>query len=263
MAERFRWRAIGICKMAGVAPHCAFEVSAAVSFDVSAVDRRCVVIAKTSRRDLMAIRSAMSAVFLLVFSSGVAVAKDRTTEELRTYAERRIANADDEQLTAFVTSLDRDADGTITDTEFERRIEVFQQVFVTVQPVPTGGGHDLSDNWLTDFEKAREKSAETGKPVLAMFSASWCGPCKMMIANVFPAEEAKQALDAFVPVYIDSEQQVDLATKNEVRAYPTFICFDTEGESIGQHVGGGGVEDFISMLATFQDSAPADTKPLD
>ncbi|MDG2222220.1 MAG: thioredoxin family protein [Rubripirellula sp.] len=220
----------------------------------------------------------MSAVFLVAFSSGFAVAKDRTTEELRTYAERRIANADDEQLTTFVTLLDQDADGTITDAEFERRIEVFQQVFVTVQPVPAGGGHDLPDYWLTDFEKAREKSAETGKPVLAMFSASWCGPCKMMIANVYPTDEAKQALAPFVPVYIDSEQQVDLATKNEVRAYPTFICFDTEGESLGQHVGGGGVDDFVSMLATLYnptatdptatdpaaaDPTPTDAKPLD
>ncbi|MGB0597538.1 MAG: thioredoxin family protein [Rubripirellula sp.] len=203
----------------------------------------------------------MSAVFLLVFSSGLAVAKDRTTDELRTYAERRIANADDEQLTEFVNSLDQDADGTITDAEFKRRIEVFQQVFVTVQPVRAGGGHGLPDNWMTDFEKAREKSAETGKPVLAMFSASWCGPCKMMIASVYPTDEAKQALDAFVPVYIDSEQQVDLATKNEVRAYPTFICFDADGESIGQHVGGGGVDDFVSMLATFHDPAASDPAP--
>ena len=210
----------------------------------------------------MAIRSAMSAVFLFIFSSvGILLAKDRTAEELRTYAERRIANADDEQLNAFVTSLDLDADGTITDAEFKRRIEVFQQVFVTVQPVPAAGGHGLPDNWMTDFEKARVKSAETGKPVLAMFSASWCGPCKMMIANVYPTDEAKQALDAFVPVYIDSEQQVDLATKNEVRAYPTFICFDTDGESIGQHVGGGGVDDFVSMLATFHDPAASDSAP--
>ena len=209
----------------------------------------------------MAIRRAMSVVFLLIFAGGTLVAKDRTAEELRSYAERRIANADDEQLNAFVTSLDLNADGTITDAEFKRRIEVFQQVFVTVQPVPAGGGHSLPDNWMTDFEKAREKSAETGKPVLAMFSASWCGPCKMMIANVYPTDEAKQALDAFVPVYIDSEQQVELATKNEVRAYPTFICFDTDGESIGQHVGGGSVDDFVSMLANFHDPAGNDSAP--
>ena len=179
-------------------------------------------------------------------------AKERTAEQMRVYAEKRIANADAEQLDIFVKSLDKDGDGKISDGEFARRIEVFQQVFVTVQPVPSNKGEKLPDNWMTDWEKARAKSMETGKPVVAMFSASWCGPCKMMIANVYPTKEAKEALESFVPVYIDSEKQVELASENGIRAYPTFVCFDAEGESISQHVGGGGVDDFLEMLGSFQ-----------
>ena len=58
-----------------------------------------------------------------------------------------------------------------------------------------------------------------------------------------------------MPVYIDSEKQVDLASENGIRAYPTFVCFDSEGEPIGEHVGGGGVDEFLEMLATFKKSS--------
>lgn len=204
---------------------------------------------------------------LTMMSTGLLEAKERTTEQMRAYAERRIAKADEEQLTKFVSAIDRDSDGKITDEEFARRIEVFQQIFVTVKPIPASSGDKLPENWLTDWEKAREESQKTGKPVVAMFSASWCGPCKMMIANVYPTEEAKQALKAFVPVYIDSEKLVDLASENNIRAYPTFVCFDAEGESVAQKVGGGGVDAFLEMLASFEAEAkpasetPAESKP--
>jgi thiol-disulfide isomerase/thioredoxin len=199
----------------------------------------------------MTIRLATCISLIAVLPSPWVAAKDRTTDEMKQYAERRMVNADEQKLTAFVGSLDQDGDGTITDAEFARRIEVFQQVFETVRPVPTGGGHDLPENWMTDFEKAREKSVETGKPVLVMFSASWCGPCKAMIANVYPTPEAKEALEAFVPVYVDAEKEVELASKNNIRAFPTFVCFDPQGKAIGEHIGGGSVDDFLTMLQSF------------
>lgn len=202
----------------------------------------------------MTIRIALLVLAGLV-TTKFATGKDRSVDEMRAYAEQRIAKAEDEQVTAFVQALDLNDDGTITAAEFARRIEVFQQVFVTIQPIPAGGDHGLPDNWMTDFNQARAKSAEVGKPILVMFSASWCGPCKAMIAHVYPTEDAKNALEAFVPVYIDSEKQIDLASENNIRAYPTFVCFGSEGESIGQHVGGSNVDDFVTMLAGFQETA--------
>ncbi|MEM1067952.1 MAG: hypothetical protein AAGI63_03575, partial [Planctomycetota bacterium] len=73
----------------------------------------------------MLIRPAI-ALSLLIGCIGYASGKERTTEQMRAYAERRIANAEEEQLTAFIKGLDVDADGKITDAEFARRIEVFQ-----------------------------------------------------------------------------------------------------------------------------------------
>lgn len=188
----------------------------------------------------------------LLFCCSLAMAKNRTAKEFEAYATRRMANVDQKQLAAFTKLVDANDDGEISDREFANRIAAYQRIFKNVQPKRSGRGHGLPKNWLTDFEKARAESAKSGKPVVAMFSASWCGPCKSMIARVFPTDEAKKALEQFVPVYIDSEKQRDLASKNDIRAFPTFICFDVDGVAVEQQVGGGGVEKFTEMLARFK-----------
>ena len=180
------------------------------------------------------------------------MAKSRTIEEFETYAARRMAKVEKKQMVAFVKLVDANDDGEISDAEFANRITAYQKVFKTTRSKHVSRAHGLPENWQTDFEKARAASIKSGKPVVAMFSASWCGPCKSMIANVFPTDEAKKALKEFVPVYVDSEKQRELASKHGIRAFPTFICLDVNGVAVEQHVGGGGVDKFTSMLAKFK-----------
>lgn len=209
----------------------------------------------------MNIRFIIATTFVLSFVSGdVVTAKDRTLEEFQAYAARRMAKVDEKQLAEFAKVLDANDDGTVSDAEFAKRISAYQKVFTKVTPKHSQRGHGLPENWLTDFEKAREASTKTGKPIVAMFSASWCGPCKAMIANVYPTDEAMTALKDFVPVYIDSEKQQELASENDIRAFPTFVCFAKDGESVDQHVGGGGVEKFTQMLSKFKAAVADDAK---
>ena len=210
----------------------------------------CLIISRliTSRM----ITSGLIALSPLLFWCDTAIAKNRTTEDFQDYASRRMADVDDKQLVAFVKLVDKNDDGEISDTEFASRVEAYQQLFKSAQPKHRRQGHGLPDNWLTDFKKAREASIESDKPIVAMFSASWCGPCKKMIATVYPTDEAMNALESFVPVYIDSEKQRELAAKNNINSFPTFICFDIDGVAVERHSGGGSVEKFTEMLARFK-----------
>ena len=181
-----------------------------------------------------------------------ASAKERSLDEFTAYASRRIANADAETIGKFATTVDRNGDGVITEREFAGRIDAYQMVFQTIYTKAATAGHSLPDNWLTDFTKATAESTKSGKPLLVMFSASWCAPCKMMIAQVYPDPKVKEALKAFIPVYIDSEVDQDLAAENSIRAYPTFVCFSPQGQSIANRVGGGDVESFMELIETFK-----------
>ncbi len=228
---------------------------------------RCLMVCVIHKRpaaeesDYMAVRL-VSVVATFFLAAHFSAARERTVKEFRAYAARHIVDADKRQLDSFVTKVDSNADGTITDIEFADRIVMFQQVFKSVPIREHQSDQELPQYWLTDFAKARKPSARTGKPIVAMFSASWCGPCKRMIARVYPTDEAKEALREFVPVYIDSEKHRELAAMNGIRSFPTFICFNVDGAPVTQHVGGGTVKDFVEMLQSFRNAIPEAAQPI-
>ena len=97
---------------------------------------------------------------------------------------------------------------------------------------------DLPTQWLRDFDAAKEKAAKEDKPILAVFSTSWCGPCQHMVRNIYPQKEVVAALDKWVPVYIDGDKHRRLVEAFEVPAYPSFVMLSAKGQQIYRHVGG-------------------------
>ena len=67
-----------------------------------------------------------------------------------------------------------------------------------------------------------------GKPSVIDFSATWCGPCKMMkpIFHKLAAEFA----DKYNFITIDVDEVPALAEKYHIQAVPTFIFIDADGE---------------------------------
>ena len=196
------------------------------------------------------------------FPFAVASAEERTVEEFADYSARRIGKADLALIARFAAAVDSNGDGKVSDEEFAGRIEVYQDIFETVQPKRAQAGHTVPSYWVSGFENGIAEAKKTDRPMLVMFSASWCAPCKMMIAQVFPDEKVKAALKDMVPVYIDSEVEVDRATENGIKAYPTFVCFSPDGTAVTTRVGGGDVPKFLEMIETFKLAADA-TKVLD
>ncbi len=202
---------------------------------------------------VMPVRILLSATLVIFFVLVSFVsAEERTVAEFVDYSSRRISNADLELIKQFAKAVDRNGDGMVSDEEFAGRIDVYQTVFETVKPKRAQVGHSLPDYWVSGFEKGIAESKKTGRPMLVMFSASWCAPCKMMIAKVFPDDKVKAALKNMVPVYVDSEIEVAIAKKNGIQAYPTFVCFSPAGKTVSSRVGGGDVSKFLEMIETFK-----------
>lgn len=181
-----------------------------------------------------------------------ASAEEMSVEEFSEYSARRIGKADLELITKFAKAVDSNGDGKVSDKEFAGRIEVYQDIFLTVQPKRAQAGRSLPSDWVSGFDKGIAEAKKKGRPMLVMFSASWCAPCKMMIAQVFPDPNVKAALKDMVPVYVDSEVEVERATENAIQAYPTFVCFSADGSVVSSRVGGGDVSKFLEMIETFK-----------
>ena len=61
------------------------------------------------------------------------------------------------------------------------------------------------------------------KPVLIDFSATWCGPCKMLAPIL---KQVKDSLGERVAIFkIDVDKNQELASKYQVRGVPTMILF--------------------------------------
>ncbi|MCS3870718.1 thiol:disulfide interchange protein [Chryseobacterium ginsenosidimutans] len=87
----------------------------------------------------------------------------------------------------------------------------------------------------TNFKAVLAKAKKENKLVFIDAYASWCGPCKLMVKNVFPQKPVGDYYNAhFVNAKIDMEkgEGVDLAKKYNVKAFPTYLFVDGNGEVV-------------------------------
>ena len=83
-------------------------------------------------------------------------------------------------------------------------------------------------------------------PVLVDFTATWCGPCKMLSPIV------DKIADEFEGTYkvgkLDIDDAPTVTQKYGVRGVPTVMVFKN-GEKTGQHVGVTNKETLVKLLA--------------
>lgn len=72
-----------------------------------------------------------------------------------------------------------------------------------------------------DFNKdVIQKSNET--PLVAMFSAAWCGPCKVAKPILQRVIGGRDDVDLLI---IDVDEHMDIARSNSIRAVPTILLY--------------------------------------
>ena len=90
------------------------------------------------------------------------------------------------------------------------------------------------------FEQALKEAKASNKLIFMDAYAVWCGPCKYMTANVFTDEELGQFYNSkFINLKMDMEKGEGpaLASKYQVRAYPTLFFIDGDGKVVKKVLG--------------------------
>ena len=133
------------------------------------------------------------------------------------------------------------------------------------------------EGWLTDFEQARTRAKETGRPILVNFSGSdWCGWCIRLDKQVLQKPEFKTyAKDSLVLFNADfprqtklpenlARQNQTLAERYSVEGFPTVLLLNAKGRVIGRTgYRAGGPEAYVAHLRELiakQASAPGKTE---
>lgn len=90
------------------------------------------------------------------------------------------------------------------------------------------------------YEEAVAAAKAENKMLFLDFYTDWCGPCKMMMNQVFPQKEVGDYFNAkYVCLKVNAEKEgVELAKKHTIKAYPTFIVLDANENVLGTKVGG-------------------------
>ena len=104
------------------------------------------------------------------------------------------------------------------------------------------------DEWMTDFEAAKQKAAAENKDLLVNFTGSdWCSWCIKLVDEVFKHDAFKKDVDDnFVLVELDfpqdkskldestQKQNEMLQEKYSIQGFPTILLLDDQGRPYAQ-----------------------------
>jgi thiol:disulfide interchange protein len=127
--------------------------------------------------------------------------------------------------------------------------------FVSLTSITASNAADFpkgSPSFHTSHAAALKASKESGKPIIMIFSASWCGPCQANKNRVYPSKEVQPFHDKFVWAYLDADDAANVPAmeKAGVSGIPHMEILDKDQKRIAQSVGMTTPEDFSKTLAT-------------
>jgi thiol:disulfide interchange protein DsbD len=110
---------------------------------------------------------------------------------------------------------------------------------------------------LEDFDKSRNASAQSHRPIMLDFYADWCESCVSMEKKVFNNKAVVNALSPFTILRIDltANTSIDemMMKYFNVIAPPTVLFFDEQGKEVNSKriVGEVDANEFIERIDTF------------
>lgn len=98
------------------------------------------------------------------------------------------------------------------------------------------------------FEQAQTEAAASGKPVLALVTADWCGPCQSLKRGALSDPRVVELIrNNAVPVYLEEASAMAHIQTLGVRAYPTTVIL-RDGQVDQMIEGGASPDDYLRTL---------------
>lgn len=126
-----------------------------------------------------------------------------------------------------------------------KKLSIFSALFIGAFALAQGIKFEES-NFTTVLAKAKKEN----KLVFIDAYTTWCGPCKLMAKNIFPQKTVGDYYNShFINAKIDMEkgEGIEIAKKYNVKAFPTYLFVDGNGELVHRTLGYVEENDFIQF----------------
>lgn len=94
--------------------------------------------------------------------------------------------------------------------------------------------------------------------MLVYFNADWCAICRRVERETFTDLAVAHALEPFVTVKVDIDQQPWLAQRYQIEAVPAYLKIDGKGTAMGHALGYKSPGEMTSLLS---DWSPENVSP--
>ena len=106
--------------------------------------------------------------------------------------------------------------------------------------------------WYKNLDEAVAAAQQTNQPILIDFWADWCGPCKIMDAEVYTNPALVAAFrEKMIGLRIHFDLQPDVVRKFDVPALPYLVFADSYGTKLLTHRGLLEAQDMTTVIKAF------------
>ena len=132
-----------------------------------------------------------------------------------------------------------------------KKLILLLTALAVITPALAGDFPKGSPKFEHSYRGALSEAKKTGKPMILVFSASWCGPCQAMKKDVYPSAAVKEYHDKFVWAYLDVDDNSNEKAGKEfgVQGIPHIQFLDAAGKAVDKQVGSSSAESFAGTLA--------------
>ena len=105
--------------------------------------------------------------------------------------------------------------------------------------------------WYKDLKSAHKVAAESEKPVLIVFGASWCGFCHKLERETLTDQKLVQLVEKeFVAVHLDFDRDEKIAKILDVEKLPCTVILSPEADLLAHEVGFNKPKQYTQILTT-------------
>lgn len=101
---------------------------------------------------------------------------------------------------------------------------------------------------LMGYQEAMKRSAAEGKPVLVMFTASWCSWCNKFKKEVLIDPAVRTACSNYLFTMVDSDQEKVAVRKFGVTSLPSFVITNSKEQKLKSQDGFMDAAKFVQFL---------------